>query len=381
MSIKFVCSCGKHLRARDDMAARRVLCPRCRSLVGVPSLQPTHPGTVAGPMTPQERLRHARQRAPVPTAAAAPAADAFAEAPPPPDPAAAVTVRKKPRRQREARWYHCLAYPCRAWPLVLALGLGWAGWAAGTVALLPVVQDLPGGPDRLGLPGAGWLLVTLLLAGYTWGFLDCTLIAAAAGEVAWVRWPGRDLLLVFRSLVRWLVALLAGPVLLFAAAFAYWLYGGDLGRLDWLILAELGAVAVAWWIFAVAAAGERERFRDANPVTVARLVYRLGYGGLVVLAAGAVAVGHGWLVVAALEALNGSPAATVPRPQLVVDRFSFAPVVPRPDLPALESLLGAGCVLVLACLSGVFLTTFLFRLVGMWCYRSRPAAAPDTRPG
>jgi len=57
MSIKFVCSCGKRLRARDEMAARRSMCPRCGAPVGFPSLRPTHSGTVAAPLTPQERRR------------------------------------------------------------------------------------------------------------------------------------------------------------------------------------------------------------------------------------------------------------------------------------------------------------------------------------
>ena len=57
MSIKFVCSCGKHLRARDEMAERRSMCPRCGAPVGVPSLRPTHAGTTAAPLTPQERRR------------------------------------------------------------------------------------------------------------------------------------------------------------------------------------------------------------------------------------------------------------------------------------------------------------------------------------
>ena len=29
VSIKFVCRCGKHLRARDEMASLRSRCPRC----------------------------------------------------------------------------------------------------------------------------------------------------------------------------------------------------------------------------------------------------------------------------------------------------------------------------------------------------------------
>src|ERR1700687_6396589 len=71
MTIKFICTCGKHLRARDEMAARRSVCPRCGSPVGIPSRQPTHSGAVAPPLTPLERMRQARKRAPAPAAPAA----------------------------------------------------------------------------------------------------------------------------------------------------------------------------------------------------------------------------------------------------------------------------------------------------------------------
>src|SRR5262249_62050682 len=62
MTIKFTCSCGKRLRARDEMAARRSACPRCGAPVGIPSLQPTHPGANAGPLSPTERLRERQRR-------------------------------------------------------------------------------------------------------------------------------------------------------------------------------------------------------------------------------------------------------------------------------------------------------------------------------
>src|SRR6476469_6142468 len=62
MSIKFFCGCGNHLKARDEMAGRRAMCPKCGSPVGIPSLRPTHPGTAAAPLTPEERRRLARQR-------------------------------------------------------------------------------------------------------------------------------------------------------------------------------------------------------------------------------------------------------------------------------------------------------------------------------
>jgi hypothetical protein len=366
MTIKFVCSCGKHLRARDDMAAHRVVCPRCRCLVGVPSLQPTHPGTAANPMTPEERRRNARQRPPAPAAEgvrAATAVDALVDAaglaPDPAalhgdlarrlqDPSSLVTLRAAPRRRREVRWYHCLAYPFRAWPLVLILGVAWAGWVAAVLAGLPLAaHELAGDPSRLRLAGGSWLFVSLLFAGFTAGFLDCTLVAAAAGEVARVRWPGTDLLLIGRSLGRWLFAFVAGPAPLAAAGFFYWLHGGDLGLLDWLILVELGVLAVSYGVFAVAAAGERQRFRDANPLAVARLLRRLGPRALVVPVAALAALGLGRLAWVAVEESHHTVAA-----------WLWLPVA------------GVG---------GVFLTTFLFRLLGVWCFRARPAPQTQAR--
>src|SRR5579871_6490204 len=108
MSIKFICSCGKHLRARDEMAARRSMCPRCGAPVGVPSMRPTHAGTVAAPLTPQERRRLRREapslddpftHAPDTTFPANPSTQ-FAAPPPPQPPSAELTDRKLVRRLR-----------------------------------------------------------------------------------------------------------------------------------------------------------------------------------------------------------------------------------------------------------------------------------------
>src|SRR5438105_10031804 len=61
MAIKFVCSCGKRLRARNEMAARRSVCPACGEPVGIPSLTPTARAATAGAMTPAERLSVGRR--------------------------------------------------------------------------------------------------------------------------------------------------------------------------------------------------------------------------------------------------------------------------------------------------------------------------------
>lgn len=57
MSITFTCTCGKRMRARDEMAARRTMCPACGRPVGIPSGQPTQRGAPVGPLSPAERRR------------------------------------------------------------------------------------------------------------------------------------------------------------------------------------------------------------------------------------------------------------------------------------------------------------------------------------
>jgi hypothetical protein len=36
MAIAFSCTCGKHLRARDEFAGRRIKCPGCQNLLTIP---------------------------------------------------------------------------------------------------------------------------------------------------------------------------------------------------------------------------------------------------------------------------------------------------------------------------------------------------------
>src|SRR5882724_9928790 len=64
MAIKFFCKCGKKLKARDEMAGRRSMCPRCGSPVGIPGLKPTHAGAILGPMSLKDRLRFWQTRLP-----------------------------------------------------------------------------------------------------------------------------------------------------------------------------------------------------------------------------------------------------------------------------------------------------------------------------
>ncbi|MBI1915331.1 MAG: hypothetical protein HYS12_11420 [Planctomycetes bacterium] len=361
MAIKFICGCGKHLRARDEMASRRSVCPRCGSPVGIPSLRPTHPGTALGPMTPDERRRARKNALPAPLTSPGPARhepDRIAAVGPVPAPRplnlGAVHVLSPEESRREAaawpgwpletRWYQCLLYPLRAWRLVLVLAGGLAVLTGAPVQILVPRQEF--------LVGQQWpflfapLFVYLLLA---CGFLQRVLASARAGEPGPVRPPACGLALLLRSVATWLVCFLAGPALLAAGGFLYWLHCGDLDLLDELILAELVVLAVGSWLLLLLAVSQRGRLLDANPLAVARLVGRVGDRLVVAaLAGGVAALAHGRLLLAGLEELHRRP--------------------------GMGGLLLAGC-----WLSGLFGTTFLLRLLGVWCHRA-PGGSGEPNP-
>jgi hypothetical protein len=375
--ITFVCRCGKHLRARKDMASRRVLCPRCGSSVGVPSFQANQPGGLAGPLSAEEidrrrmgsgvrprpeeaaqglgpitvRLRRSRNPNGLNTPDWRPL-DAPLVAPPPAVSPAADAPAPPPRRRRwqlETRWHHCLTYPCRAWPLVAGLALALTALSAAAVLLLPHFHDFhPDSPE-------GWLpallgLLPLAILGYTAGFLDLVLAGAAAGDYQDVRWPGCDLRLVVRSSVRWLVCFLAGPVVPAIVAYRFWMACGEPTFVDRAILAELALVTVGSWLLALLAVADADRLRAAAPPDVVALFVRLG------------------------------PRAAVPL--LVVPVLLFAAA--RLALAGIEDLhrdAASGVLLLAGAWLGVlFFGTFLMRLLGLWCYRSRPSACRAT-PG
>src|SRR6185437_14260155 len=170
--------------------------------------------------------------------------------------------------------------------------------------------------------------------------VECALRSALAGEGPGAYWPGWHIGNVLKSGLRWLFCFLAGPIVLVALAGYYWLYGGDLTRLDWLIVAELGTLAIAYWMLAIVATNESNRLRDANPLRVAQLIYRLRYRAIVPV-----------LVVPALVFVHG-----------LVALFALAELH-RPTILGWPMLLAFWC-------SALFWATFLLRWLGVWCYRN-----------
>jgi hypothetical protein len=214
------------------------------------------------------------------------------------------------------------------------------------VLLLPVLHTSEETWRVVLLSGWSWLVTTLGLLSYVGAFLDCTLEAAARGDLRQIRWPGSDLRLVLKSLVWFLYSFLAGPAILLGIAFLYWLYGGDLAVVDWLIIAELLLVAIGYWLLEMAAVLERGRLFDANPTRVFEVGQRLGYRAvLLAFAAGILGMTYGWLVLIALEQLHTNPS-------------------------------GGWLLLAFCWMSGLFLTTLLFCLLGACCGRPRRARRP-----
>jgi hypothetical protein len=343
MSIKFVCSCGKHLRARDEMAARRSRCPRCGEPVGIPSLQPTHTGTVAAPMTPQERRRLSRLAG---RSDGDSTAVATALPPQPPfGPTNATTDGEWNRpvrlpRQLETHWYECLLYPFFCGRLLTLLAVTLAFFSS--LLALVVVPKLPRLAETsvwTGLPYTAFALPPLLALAYVCGTVECALASALAGQGPGEYWPGGQVGLVLKSVLRWLVCCLAGPVVPAVLACYFWLNGGDLTVLDWIVIGELAVLAVAYWLLAVVRTSESGRLRDANPVRVGQLVRRLGLRAVV--------------------------------PVFVVPVLTFAHVllgfVALGELH--RAIVGGWLLLTFVWGSALFSASFVFRLLGVWCYR------------
>jgi hypothetical protein len=359
MAIKFICTCGKHMRARDEMAGRRSKCPRCGSPVGIPSLQPTHTGTAAAPLTPLERQRLASQRLP---AAAGESGTAIGPLRPgvPADHAATISRvqqvlasdRTEPEawprsdKQRpgktwkfESNWYECLLYPLRAWLLVVCLTVVLTLLTGAGAFLLPNVLMLYHSDPEQGLALATYFLLPVVAFAYTGTFFECAMSSAAAGEARHLHWPGANLSLVLGCGLTWLACFLAGPVIFATVGVRYWVLAGDVQTVDILIIGEFFLAAIFYWLCALMAVNERDRLRDVQPLRVARLAHRLGpLRQMVLLVASATILVIGWCAWAAMELVQEEPTS--------------------------------GCLVLLACwYGGLFLGTFLFRLLGVWCHQ------------
>ncbi len=303
-------------------------------------LQPTHTGTQAAPLTPQERRRLNRNKLSS-DAFTTGIATALTADPPVPPSQAGRTPKVRRRRQLEKHWYQCLAYPFLNWRLLFLLSVISTLLLSGILFAIPNMPRFSVMPLEDAYSWATAALVLILLITYAYATVECALTSALAGQGPAPWWPGWNAPFPLKSSVRWLFCFLAGPIVPAGLAVYFCVYGGDLTALDWGIVAELSVLAAGYWFLAIVSANERNRLRDANPVCVAKLMQRLHYRAVVpVLIAPAVAFVHALVIFFALDSLH---------PHVVL-----------------------GWLVLTICWGSVlFWSAFLFRLLGVWCYYTK----------
>jgi hypothetical protein len=302
MTIKFVCGCGKRLRAGDHMASRRMACPRCGKPVGIPAagqiVAPTYIDPYALPTHLERKVSDPNEPGWQPNEAAAQAAaelsdrlrrlgqEAFDR-----EVAASPRARRKrlarlPRFRHTwdpgTRWYHCLVFPAAVWGRMLVLG-GILGLFAVSIPLevqrLLIRDETQYLNHVAGLSALAIAAVALL--GQISAWFTCVLAAEKSGELTVAGVPWRRVDLAARGLAAVLCTFLGGPAFLAGVGIWFWLHSGKLLPADWFILGELDLVTAGYWLFALAEACLSRWPRPANPLQVAEIAYQLGARTLV----------------------------------------------------------------------------------------------------
>jgi len=187
-----------------------------------------------------------------------------------PSPSEELQVR---RRRVEMRWREVLLYPLSAvWLLALLAFLltACSVFALGLVAE-PQSSDWP----RHALLSAALLLAAMVL-GHLAALFSGILASSVGGAVQDLARPRFRPDRALRNFGRWLACFAAGPAVAIAAGAWYLLHCGDLGAIDWFVLAELFIPAIGYWLVALLLIGTDNPLRDAEPRRVIEAIRRLG---------------------------------------------------------------------------------------------------------
>lgn len=375
MTIRFACQCGKRLQAPDRMAGHQTKCPSCGFSLEVPlgRFGRLFRGKKQGSSKRDAANRQKHEPAEQPPPAnpfespAVPNVGPFKSADEPPvattfvptravtaglDPnTARIAIRRPPRWTKllsdriEPRWYYSLTFPIANVPIffklafmltvLTAFALG--GW-------LSIDHERPGN-WAYGMLGISFVFLLFVL-GRTLNYFNAVLALAAQGKVKHEASIDFDPMGALLGCGQWLACFLAGPAFLFGSALGYWLYCGDLTVIDWIILAELAFAGVGWWLVAILLTNVDNTLRVPMPRQVIRLAWGMGRKTVELTAlASAVFVTHLFAATYGIGHLHDQPVT------------SFA-------------------LLCVAATTGLYLTAFTFRRLGLAYYRCkrRPAA-------
>jgi hypothetical protein len=139
------------------------------------------------------------------------------------------------------------------------------GNALSPVALLIIPFTLP-------------LIVSFSLTlGYVLIFFGRILATTAAGEDIHPRFPVWDRMEILEELARWFWAGLTGLLVGGLPAMVYWINCGAIDWVDLFLFADLAIVGLSYAQLALVASLLHETLAAANPVTVLRSIYRMGW--------------------------------------------------------------------------------------------------------
>jgi len=369
MVIRFACQCGKRLTAPKAMRGRQIQCPACFSLVDIPGRRSLFSTGARHSKGPRSRATPtASQPPPTETLAgfvsqlpgyvgpstfipARPVSDGEIES---------IRLRRVPRWTRllsqrvEPRWYHSLTYPLANVPVFLRLSVLLSLLTALAIySWVSIDAERPENWSSRVL--AGSLLLLFYVLGCTFNYFNAILALASQGKTKLEPGMNGNPLVALKSCGLWLACFLSGPILVFGGAYLYWLNCGDLSIVDWTILIELGCAGIGWWLFALllANADDTARLPFPLPQKVVRTGLRMrGKAIELILLATAIFAGHLALAVYGLAHLHEEPFLSIVR-------------------------------LCIFWCSGLYLTAFTFRRIGLAYYRlgrERPntsSSAPD----
>jgi hypothetical protein len=387
MAIEVVCDCGKRLKAPDWMAGRRTQCPSCWVPVEIPKRRWINLGgrsrkdrrrDAKNADRPQELAEDARNPPPSAPPVRVSKVDAFADersqARLPKRPSArptrstfvpsrgvgdgddyrpdSIMLRSQPRwvkllpNRGEHQWYHSLLYPFGKLPVFFRLGLLLAILTTNTLVLWLSLDSQGSAQGIVTFCLVACICGILFTLGHTFHYFNAILEMASRGKTRHEPGIGCSALGALVSCGHWLGCFVMGPALLFAGAFGYWLYCGDLTVIDWMILVELCYAGVGWWLLALLLTNLDDTLRVATPGMIIRTARAMRWetAGLTAMAA-IVFLGHFFFAAYAISQLHVTPLSSFP-------------------------------LLWVCWCSGLYLTAFIFRRLGLTYHRAQQALGP-----
>lgn len=293
--IRFVCNCGRRLRARDEAALRRAICPSCGCPVGRSSTldaamrpKPLNPSErelpssfavvplwnegVAGAKTLPRYQVVSNEDTKTPPETNAGGDDTAAARNP--GQAAARSERRRTRRRTgplKADRKETLLFPFRCWRSIILLALLLAGSLGGGVIILVNVHLEPAPLTViLALAPAFVALVTCC------AFWLVAFSATSRGEDSVIIGHSSFLRLFLVHVLRCLACFCALPVWILALAGYFWINAGEMASVDVLIVAELVLAAFLYWWLTLFAVTVDNSLRSMTPMGIVAAVRRLG---------------------------------------------------------------------------------------------------------